>query len=174
MKVIAFDCFGTVFDLTGVPRGEVKAYIDHIEKPEWSPLELPQHWQDLPAHADAREGVERLRSRFRVVTCSNGPLAMLSAMSWRAGIRWDAIVPLEANRVFKPDPLAYRTVSQVCCVERSDVLVVTANTRLGRRDFGDVEAARWAGMKSVLIRGDSPIPDIIALAERLETGWVPA
>ena len=167
IRVVAFDLFGTVFDMSNVPRAEIVAYIDHIEKPEWSPLDLPASWESCPPHADAGEGIERLRFRYRAVTCSNGPLETLWSLSRNGDIEWDAIVPLEARRVFKPHPRAYLTVPIVCCVEPSQVLMVTGNPKLGRKDYGDVEAARAVGMQSVLIRGESDIPDIIALAERL-------
>lgn len=167
IRVVAFDLFGTVFDMSNVPRAEIVAYVDHFEKPEWSPLELPASWEFLPPHPDSRYGIKRIGERFRAVTCSNGPLWLTRGMSDRIGIPWNTIVPLEANRVFKPDPRAYMTVCDVTGVPPQSVLMVTANPRLGRKDYGDVEAARAVGMQSVLIRGESDIPDIIALAERL-------
>ncbi len=36
IKALAFDVFGTVFDLNFVPREEIRAYVDHIKQPEWS------------------------------------------------------------------------------------------------------------------------------------------
>lgn len=165
VKVIAFDTFGTVFDLGGVPPSEVRAYARHIRQPVWSPLALPAHWEWLPAHPDAAEGISRLRERFLVVTCSNGPLGLLAKLSKFNDIHWDAIIPLEMNRVFKPNPVAYLTVCDVLGVEPSTVLMVTANEK-----FGDLEASRAVGMKSILIRGaDNGPSDIIRLAELLET-----
>lgn len=167
IAVVAFDLFGTVFDMSNVPREEIVAYIDHIEKPEWSPLELPESWVNLPAHPDSQRGLALLHNRFEVTTCSNCPLGLARAMVERAQLWFDAVTPIEANRVFKPHPRAYFTVCEVMGVPPEAVLMVTANPRLGRKDYGDVEAAREVGMQSVLIRGESEIPDIIALAERL-------
>ncbi len=99
MKVIAFDVFGTVFDLSSVDKRDIKAYIDHIRRPTWQPLVLPEYWETLPAHPDAAEGIARLRKKFTVVTCSNGPLHLLTKLSKHNSISWDAIVPLELNRV---------------------------------------------------------------------------
>lgn len=168
VDVVAFDVFGTVFDLSGVPREEVVQYIDHIEKPEWSPLRLPEAWKSLPAHPDAREGLERIRKHRMVVTCSNGPLGLLAHLSRHNGISWDAIIPLELNRVYKPDPKSYMTVSEVLEVPPQKILMVTANRRLGRRDFGDREASAKLGMQSILIRTPG-VPDIKALAEILNS-----
>lgn len=167
ISVVAFDVFGTVFDLSGVSGFELRNYVDQIERPEWMPLLLPEPWERLPAHPDAREGINRLRGEYVVVTCSNGPLGLLAMMSKNAGLCWDAIVPLEMNRVYKPDRRAYLTVCEVFDVPPESVLMVTANPKLGRNDFGDVQAARLVGMQSVLIRHEGGPRDIIELAERL-------
>lgn len=162
IKVIAFDVFGTVFDLSGASREDIKAYIKHIKQPEWSPLKLPKSWETFPAHPDAKEGIELLRKNHFVVTCSNGPLGLLAKLSKNNDISWDAIIPLELNKVFKTNPKAYMTVCEVLDVEPKDILMVTAN-----KDFGDIEAARALGMGAILIRGESPIKDIIELSKRL-------
>lgn len=162
IKVVAFDVFGTVFDLSGVPRKELKAYAAHIRQPEWSPLVLPSHWERLSAHPDSAEGVNRLRSRYAVVTCSNGPLGLLAKLSKYNGVQWDAIIPLELNRVFKPNPAAYLTVCEVMGVAPGEVLLVTAN-----RTFGDLEAASALGMQAQLIRDVGCPQDIIELARMM-------
>jgi 2-haloalkanoic acid dehalogenase type II len=161
-KVIAFDCFGTVFNLSSVPHEELRAYANHIHQPEWSPLRLPASWEHLPAHPDSAEGLARLRTKFMVVTCSNGPLGMMAKLSKNAGIIWDAIIPLELNRVFKTDPRAYMTVCEVLGVEPKDVIFVTAN-----KTFGDIEASAKLGMTPRLIRGDSKVQTITSLADEL-------
>lgn len=160
-KVIAFDVFGTVFDLSGVNREEIKSYAQHIRKPEWEPLKLPSHWASLPAHPDAAEGIARLREKFFVVTCSNGPLGLLAKLSKHNGITWDAIIPLELNKVYKPNPKAYMTVCEVLDVEPNEVIMVTANEK-----FGDLEGSRRIGMEAILIRNEV-FPTIISLAEML-------
>lgn len=162
IKVVAFDVFGTVVDFTSVDRQEVRAYVDHIRKPTWEPLRLPESWEHLPAHPDSAEGIARLRTKFTVVTCSNGPLGLLAKLSKNAGIQWDAVIPLELSRCYKPNPHAYLTVCDVLDVQPADVLMVTAN-----ETFGDLEASRSLGMQAQLIRsGDGP-RDIIELAKSL-------
>ncbi len=162
-KVIAFDTFGTVFDLSTVPHQEIKNYADHIHQSEWTPLRLPDSWEHLKAHPDAAEGIARLREKFIVVTCSNGPLGLLAKLSKNNGISWDAIVPLELNKVFKTNPKAYMTVCEVLNVEPKDVLMVTAN-----ETFGDLEASRALGMEAILIRGKEGPKTIIELADLLK------
>lgn len=163
MKVLAFDVFGTVFDLSGVDREEIRAYASHVRSPgPWRPLHLPKSWEALPAHPDSAAGIAELRKRFFVVTCSNGPLGLLAKLSKYNAISWDAIIPLELNRVFKPDPRAYLTVCEVLGVAPSDVTLVTANAT-----FGDLDGSRAVGMQSMLIRNEGGPADIIELARLL-------
>jgi 2-haloalkanoic acid dehalogenase type II len=161
LKVLAFDVFGTVFDLSQVDRSEVRAYVEHIRGPEWRPLELPESWRSLKAHADAAAGIARLRERFQVVTCSNGPIALLAEISKAAGISWDALIPLETAQVYKPNPRAYQLICDVMRVRADEVAMITANAT-----FGDLEASGVLGMRPVLIR-DGNIATIGALADLL-------
>jgi 2-haloalkanoic acid dehalogenase type II len=161
IKVIAFDVFGTVVDMSNVPREELRAYGEHIRKPDWSPLVLPESWKTLPAFPDSAEGIARLKEYFIVVTCANGPLRLLRAIADLNGIEWDAIIPLEANRVFKPDPRAYLTVCEVLGVDPSEVMMVTANVP----GLGDLEVAASLGMTPQAIRQRSGPKTIIELAE---------
>lgn len=160
IKVIAFDVFNTVVDLSSVPRQEVIEYAHHIRKPEWSPLTLPKSWESLPAFPDSLEGLRLLSPRFEIVTCSNGSLPMLYRLSRRNGIQWSTIVPLEINRVYKPNPAAYMTVCEVCGVEPHEVAMVTAN-----KDFGDLEASQSLGMLPILIRNPGCPQTLVELAE---------
>lgn len=166
VKVIAFDVFGTVFDLSDRPRGEIASYAQHLrtcrENNVWLPWDYPTAWRDLPAFADAAAGIEQLRELGHVVvTCSNGPLPLLAALSQRNGIEWDGIIPLEAYRVYKTDPAAYLAVCDVWRVKPCDVMMVTAN-----KDFGDLEVSAALGMHPQLIRHpDSRVATITDLAE---------
>jgi 2-haloalkanoic acid dehalogenase type II len=163
IKVIAFDVFGTVVDMSNVPREELRAYGEHIRKPEWSPLVLPESWKHLEAFADSREGISRLRKKFKVVTCANGSLGLLSAINDYNDLDWDAIITLEANQVFKPNPNAYLTVCQVMGVSPDEVMMVTANVP----GLGDLEVAAALGMTPQAIRQSDGPKTIIELAEQL-------
>jgi 2-haloalkanoic acid dehalogenase type II len=161
IKVIAFDVFGTVFDLSKVDKQEIRDYVGHIRESEWSPLKLPGHWEELPAHPDAKEGIDLLRREFIVVTMSNGPAALLAKLSKFNNISWDMIVPIELRKVYKPNPAAYMLICDMLDVDPHEVLMVTAN-----KTFGDLEAAASLGMRSMLIRDESSdMKDIKDLAE---------
>lgn len=161
-KVIAFDLFGTVFDLSGVDRDEVRAYVEHVRKPKWSPLELPESWKELPAFPDAATGIWRLIQKFQVVTLSNAPQELQVDLLHNARIGFHYLVPLERFHVYKPNPRAYMAACVQLETDPADILMVTAN-----EDFGDLEGAKAVGMESMLIRsGDGP-KTIIELAELL-------
>lgn len=162
VKVIAFDVFNTVVDMTPLPRHEISDYVRHTRTLPWSPLVLPEHWEHLAAHADSIEGINRLRSKYIVVTCSNGPLGMLAKLSKNAGLQWDAIIPLELGQAFKPRLESYKTVFEVLDVEPTEVMMVTAN-----ETFGDLKAAEIWGMVPMLIRSKSGPRTITDLADLL-------
>lgn len=162
LKLIAFDTFGTVFDLSQVPRTDLKAYNEHIHKPDWSPISFPQHWNDLVAHPDAAEGIERLREEYTVVTLSNGPLGFLTRLSKKRGITWDAITPLEMFKVFKPHPYAYLALIDVYGYQPNEIMMCTANEH-----FGDLEGSKALGMTPMLIKRDNFNNGIITLAKLL-------
>jgi len=145
-RLIMFDIFGTVFSLAGVPREEIRAYGEHIRKPEWSPLTLSESWKSLPAHEGAKEGIDELRKHAMVVTCSNGPLATQAFLAMHNDIHWDAIMPLELWQAYKPELRAYQSVVNCLGFKPDEVLMVTAN-----ETFGDLEAAKALGIQPCLI-----------------------
>ena len=162
IKVIAFDVFGTLVKFDGVPHEEIKAYADHIRKPEWSPLVLPDSWKNLKAFDDSQYTVDLLRlHQFMVVTLSNGPLGIQAHLLRNNAIPVDAIIPLEIARVFKPNPRAYQAASEILGIPPENWLMVTANEK-----FGDLEASKLIGMQSQLIRGDE-LPQAYNLASIL-------
>lgn len=164
IKVIAFDCFGTVFDFSSTPKDEIRDYIRQVRRPEWSPLDLPDSWLDLPAFPDSAEGIERLREDYIVVTCANGPLGMLAQMAKRNGIEFDAIIPLEMIPAYKPDMRTYQRIADVFGVDPSEVLMVSGN-----EGSPDLTVPKAIGMQTQRIRGDASTPQTITeLADLLE------
>lgn len=165
IKVIAFDVFGTVVDMSGVPPHEQRDYGRHLRdyyaNRVWKPLSFPKSWETIPAHPDSADGIARLREKFIVVTCSNGPLGFLAKLLKHNKISMDAIIPLEMNHVFKTNPAAYLTVCEVLDVKPEEVAMVTAN-----ETFGDLEASGVLGMRPILIR-DGNLPTIGSLADLL-------
>lgn len=170
-KLVAFDVFGTLLDMSNVPREELEAYGRHIAQPEWAPLRLPDHWQVLPTFPDVWPGLITLAMVVpTVVTLSNAPLRFqraLWAFNDREGANIDEVVPLEVARVFKPHQDAYRAVLRMFPeYAPEECLMVTANEH-----FGDLEGARSVGMRSMLIRGKTG-RNMHSVAAAIEDGIV--
>lgn len=167
MKVIAFDLFGTVFDMAGVPREEIRAYLDQCVDPVWKPLELPDGWEDLKAFPDAAEGIRRLTVKYRVVTLSNAPYGFTTRVLERNGVWPNGVTILEQRMRYKPHPECYLHACESWGVKPSDAMMVTANPTFGPYPFGDLEIAGAIGMQTQLIRNPGCPQTIIELAEQL-------
>lgn len=163
LKVIAFDLFGTVFNLSNTPRQEIKDYAHHLRQSIWSPLFLPDSWLMLPTFPDSRVGIERLRKHYTVVTCSNAPTWFTIRLLKNAGIEVDGICPLEMDKVYKPKLEAYKVITKITNCLPSEVMMVTAN-----KDFGDLEGSALCGMQAQLIRYEGHPKTIIELADKLK------
>lgn len=152
LKVILFDCFGTVFDMSGVNREEISEYVRNSRGKhgkDWKPLDLPESWKSIPPHSDSVNGIARIRERgYYTVALSNGPAPLIAAMSRNAGIVWDLIIPLELVGSYKPHPDAYRAALKIFPqFQPHQFMMVTANP-----GFGDLEAAEALGMATKCIR----------------------
>ena len=70
---VAFDCFGTVFDMSGVSREEIKAYVSHVRKNDFTPFLFPPSWWELKLHPDSAAGIARLQAKgFCASRCLTG------------------------------------------------------------------------------------------------------
>ena len=167
IKCVAFDCFGTVFDMSGVSRDQIKDYVDHVRKENFSPYCFPREWWDLKCHPDAAEGIEKLRSlHITCVTLSNASFDLTEHVSVNGGVVWDHIIDLARHKVYKPNVNAYWKVMEDTGHKPAETLMVTANPT-----FGDIEGAQAIGMRPFVIRHGYP-NTIIELAEMLETEGV--
>lgn len=164
VKLLAFDLFGTIFNMADVPRDELRSYGEQIRRnmdpANWQPFELPACWDSLPIHADAIEGMRMLRERFVCVTFSNAPAALQVRMLRNAGVEFDAITPLECFQLSKPMTAIYPHAG-LWGYPLSECGMVTAN-----ESFGDLEGAKACGMRPILIRGDE-FPTLLELERRL-------
>lgn len=167
IKCIAFDCFGTVFDMSSVPREEIAAYVAHVKKADFTPYSFPASWWKLKAHPDAADGIWKLRnSGYHCVTLSNGGVGLLQDLATQNRICFDHYVNLIKHRAYKPHNLdAYRAVEKDTGFKPSETLMVTAN-----KTFGDVESSQAIGMRCQIIRHGYP-NTIIELAEKLAKQW---
>jgi len=148
IKVVAFDLFGTVYDLSAVDREEIRDYVRQVKSnTDWNPLNLPAKWANIPAFPDSKDGIEKLKTKYTVVTMSNAPLGLQGQLNASNNISWHMTIPLELRAVYKPNLKAYTMILDLLGVAPREVVMVTAN-----KTFGDLEAARSLGMHAVLIR----------------------
>lgn len=156
LKLIAFDCFGTVFDMSGVSRDEIRDYVAHVNKSGFTPYKFPDSWYNLRAHPDSAYGIKLIQEiGIKCVALSNGSHELLKKISEENGIYWDHIVDLIAHKVYKPHQGAYKTIEADLGIKPEECLMVTANPT-----FGDIEGAKSIGMDALAIRGEQSITDI--------------
>jgi 2-haloalkanoic acid dehalogenase type II len=161
IELICFDVFGTVFDMSTVSKDSIRSYVNHVKSNSWAPIDLSA-WLNIKAHQDSKQGIDLLRKKFLVVTLSNGPIRLLTRISKSNNISWDAIIPIEAYKVYKPKAEAYKIACDLMDVKPENAIMVTANPT-----FGDIEGAEKNGMKSQIIRQNGYPQSIIDLYNTL-------
>lgn len=164
IKLIAFDLFGTVYDLFTVPKEEIRDYIRQVRREVWSPLKLPESWVNIPLFEDSKEGLKRLKKKYKLVTCSNAPIDLqFNMMSGEILLLWDDFINFTEVQAYKPDPKTYSLVFQKSGLQPYECLMVTGN-----EGSPDLDGAKDVGMQSIGIRKAGDCKTIIELAEILE------
>lgn len=138
---------------------------------------LNHAWHRLPAWPDVREGLERLRGRFRVCALSNGNVLLLEDLASYNRLRFDRILSAEHARTYKPAPAVYTTAAARLSLPPERILMVAAHD-------DDLRGARAVGFRTAFLprpqewgpNGNAEAPaaphdltaaDCIALAETL-------
>ncbi len=101
-------------------------------------------WHRLNPWLDTVEGLTRLKSKFTIVTLSNGNLGLLADMAKNAGLPWDLILSAEVFRHYKPDPETYLGVAEIFNVSPKEVMLVAAHK-------DDLVAANTCGLQTAFI-----------------------
>jgi 2-haloalkanoic acid dehalogenase type II len=152
IKCCAFDCFGTLFDMTPVPKSDIAAYVHHVQRADFSPYTFPKSWYDLKAHPDVSAGILEIQSSgILCVALSNGSKELIEHLAIMNILAFDRVIDLVAHKVYKPHVDAYKTVHKETGVKPHETLMVTANPL-----FGDLEGAAAIGMRSQVIRHGYP------------------
>lgn len=105
-------------------------------------------WHRLDPWPDVVAGLSRLKTRFPIVTLTNGNIALMLAMARRAGLPWDALLGAEVTRAYKPDPRAYLGTAEVLGVTPAQLCLVAAH-------HSDLAAARACGLTTAYV--DRPL-----------------
>ena len=106
--------------------------------------ELNLVWHRLNPWLDTVEGLTRLKSKFTIVTLSNGNLGLLADMAKNAGLPWDLILSAEVFRHYKPDPETYLGVAEIFNVLPEQVMLVAAHK-------DDLLSANACGLQTAFI-----------------------
>jgi 2-haloacid dehalogenase len=129
----------------------------------------------LAPYPEAGEALAALGG-FRLAILSNGSPAMLDALVRNSGLGGylEAVISVDAKRVFKPDPGAYELVPETLGVRPEDVMFVSSNgfDVAGARSFG-FRVARIQRVTSDALRaeltGGAPIgPEAMFKAQRTQ------
>ena len=107
--------------------------------------ELMKAWRHLQPFPDVAPGLERLRSRFKLVVLSNGEPDFLDHLAHNQ-VRWpfDAILSVNLVGAFKPHPAVYRRAAQELGLAVEQCLMVSSNSF-------DVVGARACGLRGAYV-----------------------
>ena len=136
-------------------EGADPATLDGALLDDWN-----RAWHRLDPWPDAVVGLTRLKTRFPIVTLTNGNIALMLAMARRAALPWDALLGAEVTRAYKPDPQAYLGTAEVLGLEPGQVCLVAAH-------HSDLAAARASGLLTAYVDrpqeyGGRRAPDVAA------------
>ena len=118
-------------------------------------------WQSLSPFPEVVAGLERLKTRFKIVALSNGEPDFLDHLV-KNRIKWDFddVISVQVVGAFKPHPGVYRRAAHILGLEIGECLMVSANSF-------DVMGARACGMRGAFVNRyalpyeDSPhVPDV--------------
>jgi 2-haloacid dehalogenase len=134
---------------------------------------IMEGWQELVTFRDVLPGLERLRSKFKLVALSNGERDYLAHLvKNRIRFDFDRVISVEDVGVFKPNPQVYRYAARVLGAEPCELMMVSSNSF-------DVVGARASGYRGAYVnrydlpydetpyRCDVEARDFLELAERL-------
>ncbi len=98
-------------------------------------------WQELMPFPDAVPGLQRLRSKFKLVVLSNGEKEFLAhVVKHRIQYDFDGVISVQDVGVFKPNPQVYRYAARILKAEPCELLMVSSNSF-------DVVGARASGYR---------------------------
>jgi 2-haloacid dehalogenase len=140
-------------------------------------------YNNLSPYPEATEALGALKNYDRAIL-SNGSPGMLDALVRNTGLKsyLDAVISVDTNKVFKPDPRAYELVQARLNVRPEEVVFVSSNgfDVAGARSFGfkvaQIERVTPAALRGELLSGPNigPAAMYSALRTQTETLGLPA
>src|SRR5262245_37595375 len=117
--------------------------LTEAEKDDWNHV-----WHRLKPWPDSVPGLTRLKKKYVIAPLSNASFAMLTNMSKRSGLPWDAILTAELARQYKTEPRAYLTAVELLGLKPGEVM-------MGASHSFDLRAARMQGLLTAHINRPS-------------------
>ncbi len=106
--------------------------------------EFNRAWHRLLPWPDSVPGLNRLKSRYLLVTLSNGNISLLVNMAKNAGLPWDSVLSAELSGHYKPDKEVYQKAADLLDLPPENVMMVAAHK-------GDLRAAQSVGFKAAFV-----------------------
>lgn len=107
--------------------------------------ELNRAWEKLPPWPDSVPGLQALKSRYPIATCSNGSIALMLRLARYGGLPWDALLGAEIARSYKPRPEVYLASAAALGLAPEEVAMVAAHN-------DDLVAAQNVGLLTAFVR----------------------
>ena len=101
-------------------------------------------WHRLNPWPDSVQGLTQLKSKFTIVTLSNGNLSLLANMAKHGALPWDLILSAEVFKHYKPDPETYLGVAHIFDLQPHEVMLAAAHK-------DDLLAAHQCGLQTAFI-----------------------
>lgn len=102
-------------------------------------------WQELSPFPEVAPGLEKLKSRFRLVALSNGePHFLDHLVKNRIHWKFDEVISVQVAGAFKPHPGVYLRAASILGLEPGECLMVSANSF-------DVMGARACGFRGAYV-----------------------
>ncbi len=105
---------------------------------------LNRAWERLDPWPDVVAGLQALREKGLLATCSNGSIGMMARLARWGGLPWDAIVGADIAGDYKPKPAVYLRSAEVLGLAPESVTMVAAHN-------DDLVAARAAGLRTAFV-----------------------
>jgi 2-haloacid dehalogenase len=105
---------------------------------------LTKAWHRLDPWPDTVAGLSRLKTRFILSPLSNGNIGLMTRLSKRAGLPWDAVLGAEAAQAYKPRPEAYLRNAALLNLAPAQCMMVAAHN-------DDLAAARGIGFRTAFV-----------------------
>lgn len=129
--------------------------LEKLEDTELDRLTLA--WHHLDAWKDVRDGLDRLRNRFRIAPVSNGNIALMSDLARRNNFRWDAILGADIARDYKAKAVVYLAAADAFNLKPHECMMCAAHS-------ADLEAAADNGLRTAFIARPQEQPGVAEFA----------